>query len=1218
MQNQHIIAFILLIGFPLMILTSCQPYVGEKMVDPFTNLDTFAPPQVIKASNPVINFLDTCPHPKVVNLSAKPKPVVSPVDFYIPMQNYNTEQGLALSSILCGFMDKSGNLWFGSSGNGVSKYDGKSFTNYYSSHGLIHNLINSISEDRMGNLWFATYGGVSKYNGKYFENYTTEHGLPNNDINKIFEDSRGNIWISTTRGLARIDPEKKGTQSGMFINYNEDHGLPGPYIGEIIEDSRGNLWFGTDYGISKYDPAEETRTGKAFVNYAESCGLAGKVVNDIAEDNNGNLWIGTDQGVSKYDPKKEKSGELAFINYTSDDGLVDNYINCIHIDKVGNVWFGTSGGVSEYRKGESVFINYTTAQGLANNLVYSITEGKAGSLWFSTMGGGLSRYDGSAIIAYSAAQGLAGNAIYCSSEDREGNLWFGSDNAGITKFGFDGQGAMGNYFVNYAADQGLSDNSILTMIPDRSGNLWFGTTDGLSKYDGKSFVTYTSKQGLVKNYVSCLTEDTEGNIWIGTYEGGVSMFDGSSFTNYNTEQGLVHNTVWSILDDERGNIWFATRGGLSIFNGTHFINYTKAQGLPDNKLSTVIKDKTGNIMIGSWGGGVSVIRKNKVDSLIQHNSTQTREVIFENYSTNEGLSNDVIYGILEDSTGNIFIGTNMGITVLKGGVGPSTISMAKDGIENFNQKTGYPIKDISNNCGMLLDSKGIIWAGTGDKMVRFDYHSVHRNSEAPQVSIQSVKINNEKISWYSLQRARGEKEHITWKSNYVAPYITDEQNVFGRKLTENERNAMINKYSNISFDSIKRFYAIPENLILPFSWNTISFDFVGIETTRSFLVRYQYMLEGFDEKWSPVSDIATAHYGNLPNGVYTFLLKAQDADGVWSEPIVYNFEILPPWYRSWPAYIVYFMILVAGIFLVDRYQRKRLILKERERTMNRELDQAKEIEIAYNDLKSTQAQLVHAEKMASLGELTAGISHEIQNPLNFVNNFSEVSIDLMEEMGEELSVGNTDDAKTIANDLMQNLEKINHHGQRASSIIKGMLEHSRVSNRKKEPTDINVLADEYLRLAYHGLRAKDKSFNADFKADLDKSIPKIKVIPQDIGRVLLNLINNAFYAVAEKQKQLNNDFKPVVLVSTKKMDGKIEIAVRDNGNGIPEKVLEKIFQPFFTTKPTGEGTGLGLSLSYDIITKGHGGKLKVKTKKGEGAEFTITLPHTKTINNDDH
>lgn len=270
--------------------------------------------------------------------------------------------------------------------------------------------------------------------------------------------------------------------------------------------------------------------------------------------------------------------------------------------------------------------------------------------------------------------------------------------------------------------------------------------------------------------------------------------------------------------------------------------------------------------------------------------------------------------------------------------------------------------------------------------------------------------------------------------------------------------------------------------------------------------------------------------------------------------------------------------------------------------------QKEELEHTLSELRATQAQLIQSEKMASLGELTAGIAHEIQNPLNFVNNFSELSNELLEEMKEELANNNTDEATAIADDIKSNLEKIIHHGKRADSIVKGMLQHSRSSLGVKEPTDINALADEYLRLSYHGLRAKDKSFNADFKLDADELLPKVNVVPQDVGRVLLNIINNAFYAVNRKAKKNIPGYKPEVIVRTSRSDNQVRIGIKDNGNGVPAEIKDKIFQPFFTTKPAGQGTGLGLSISYDIITKGHNGEIKLNTAEGEGTEFIITIP----------
>ena len=294
---------------------------------------------------------------------------------------------------------------------------------------------------------------------------------------------------------------------------------------------------------------------------------------------------------------------------------------------------------------------------------------------------------------------------------------------------------------------------------------------------------------------------------------------------------------------------------------------------------------------------------------------------------------------------------------------------------------------------------------------------------------------------------------------------------------------------------------------------------------------------------------------------------------------------------------------------IEELEQKQAAIKETNIALSKSLE----------DLKSAQAQLVQAEKMASLGELTAGIAHEIQNPLNFVNNFSEVSKELLEEMLEELKNGDTEEVNAIANDVIQNLENILDHGQRADGIVKGMLQHSRKNTGEKEDTDINVLVDEYLRLAYHGLRAKDKSFNANLETAYDDSIGKIDIIPQDIGRVVLNLITNAFYAVKEQQIAVEKDlsgfknltgldsYQPNVSVTTKKVNNQIAIIVNDNGNGIPKTIIDKIFQPFFTTKPTGQGTGLGLSLSYDIV-KAHGGTLEVQSETGKGTSFTIIIP----------
>jgi signal transduction histidine kinase len=326
-----------------------------------------------------------------------------------------------------------------------------------------------------------------------------------------------------------------------------------------------------------------------------------------------------------------------------------------------------------------------------------------------------------------------------------------------------------------------------------------------------------------------------------------------------------------------------------------------------------------------------------------------------------------------------------------------------------------------------------------------------------------------------------------------------------------------------------------------------------------------------------------------------------------------NFTVSQVYTSSSGIWLGFFIAMIAGYFF-ERTNRKlfvqNMLIKKQQQELVEERNRLKE---SLEKLKTTQTQLIQSEKMASLGELTAGIAHEIQNPLNFVNNFSEVSLELVEEIKEELGKVNLPQQEKLyilelLVDLSQNQEKITHHGKRADNIVKGMLQHSRTSSGEKQHTDINALVDEYLRLSYHGLRAKDKDFNANLVTYFDPSMDKVAVVPQEVGRVLLNLFNNAFYAVSQKKANLNGKYQPEVSVSTKAIYDKVEIKVKDNGTGIPDDVKQKIFQPFFTTKPTGEGTGLGLSLSYDIITKGHAGVLKVDTQEGEFCEFIISLP----------
>jgi signal transduction histidine kinase len=508
---------------------------------------------------------------------------------------------------------------------------------------------------------------------------------------------------------------------------------------------------------------------------------------------------------------------------------------------------------------------------------------------------------------------------------------------------------------------------------------------------------------------------------------------------------------------------------------------------------------------------------------------------------------------------------------------------------------------------MVEDNQKYLWLGTSDGIVRL---SPQRNETS--IYGKNYGVSESEVLYSFCYKGRDGKLFLPASDGYFSFYPNE--------LTKNLKppeiifNAfrLADQIVRPGIDGpLKERLSQVKEIQLRHDQNVFSFDFTAIDYTAPEENRHLYMLENYDNNWHPGGAERKAYYFNIPPGKYVFRVKAANSNGLWAEKQI-DIIIMPPWWQTWWAYCIYGLLFAAVVFATHRFQKRRIVLAERQRTQERELEHAKEIEKAYTELKATQAQLIQSEKMASLGELTAGIAHEIQNPLNFVNNFSEVNIELADELKSGLNKSTLppnekNNLVTIVDDIVQNQDKINHHGKRADAIVKGMLQHSRISNGVKEPTNINTLADEFLRLAYHGLRAKDRTFNATMKTDFDETIGNINIIPQDIGRVILNVINNAFYAVTEKKKQLADGYEPTVSVSTKKMGNKILISVKDNGNGIPQKVLEKIFQPFFTTKPAGQGTGLGLSLSYDIV-RAHGGELKAETKEGENAEFIIELP----------
>jgi len=526
--------------------------------------------------------------------------------------------------------------------------------------------------------------------------------------------------------------------------------------------------------------------------------------------------------------------------------------------------------------------------------------------------------------------------------------------------------------------------------------------------------------------------------------------------------------------------------------------------------------------------------------------------VVRNYNYENGMPGVQIHALIPDTKGNIWFNTDRSIFQLNTGTGIITMLAEKDGVSPQNLSELSHTKDDDGNLYIAAEGGGF-YQISPDKYI----------FSASSAYFESLKINQQ-------------------------PFLL---------------SSGINHVGELS---LKYF----ENNII------IETGIIDYYSKGKGHIRYKLETDGKEPGWQYAPAYYTIRYEGLPPGKYKLILQSSNAANEFNGPektLLIN--ISPPFWQTWWFRILAALVVAGAIYGYVRYRsndlNKRNVLLEKKVT-----ERTNELNNSLSTLKNTQDQLVHSEKMASLGELTSGIAHEIKNPLNFINNFSELNLDLISEM-ENRPNKDAEEAQLIKT-LKKNSEKINHHGKRVDDIVKSMLQHSRIGNLTKEPVNINVLCEESLKLAYHGFKAKEKTFQASFETNFDPALPQIMAVPQDLSRVLLNLFNNAFYAVYEKKKKMqpalttgaesDRSYRPTVTVGTKRYDGKIAITISDNGTGITHKIINKIFQPFFTTKPAGEGTGLGLSMSYDIITKSHGGELLAKSKEGLGTDFEILIP----------
>ncbi len=796
-------------------------------------------------------------------------------------QNFSTFrklQGLKHNNVQSVIQDKKGNIWAGTAG-GVTKYDGRNFTHYTTKEGLIDNFVWCLYNDHLGNIWIGSSGGVTKYDGKNFTYLKPAKSGQHNSVMCITEDRNGNMWFGTFgNGIIKYDGKS-------YTSYTTKQGLVSDKVLVIKEDSKQNIWIGTESGISILH-------ANSITSYSHRKGCFTNI-KDITEDKKRKIWIGSeDKGVMKYDGH-------TFFKLTEQEGLLSNVVFSILEDQNNAIWIGTREGAVKYE--DQTLTYYTVNEGLSSNNIWKIHQNRDGGLWFGTLGG-LSKYEGNKFVHFTQKEGLPLHTVLAIQQMENGDLWFGTDGGGISIYD-------GKKISSLTTNEGLINDEVHSLFIDSKKNRWIATGNGVALFDGKTFTHFTVNEGLPDPYIWKVIEDKKGNIWI-VSNGGVTKYDGNrvdearnstsdakenqdlkkvngkyvkTFSNYFQNQGLLNIDVRDVLLDKQGAIWFANfEGGLCKWDGEKMIQFTEKEGLKSNEIRVLFEDLAGNIWFGTGDYGLTKYDGNRVDALEQGDkSIQTYDLkkvngkyikTFTNFTEKDGLCNNVVLDILQDKDQNLWIGTRFGLSMLShekldGYYRQKNEDQEKSILfKNYLYEDGFLGIGINMN-SMFIAKDGTIWAGTNDKLTAFHPEQCSTKKNELNIELTSIDLFNEVIPWAKLLH---NNDTILTLGNGV-------------------------KVGNFKFNGVTKWYGLPKKLSLDHSNNYLTFNFTGITMNQPKFVKYKYLLEGNDDNWSALSTTSHASYGNLSPGNYVFRVKAMNSDGIWSKEFQYSFVIRPPW-----------------------------------------------------------------------------------------------------------------------------------------------------------------------------------------------------------------------------------------------------------------------------------------------------------------------------------
>jgi len=1094
-------------------------------------------------------------------------------------------------------------MWFGT-GDGLNKYDGYRFTLYKhdpdNPNSLGSNDVLAIYEDRSGTLWIGTRGGLNKLVPSTKEgsplafihfktNPNDTNSLSNNYVTSICEDRSGRLWIGTRDGLNKLVPSDRGGSSPIFSHWINEPGNPNSlsnnYVTSICEDRSGGLWIGTRDGLNKLVLSTKEGSPLAFIHFEtnpnDTNSLSHNFVTSICADQSGGFWIGTDGGgLNRFFPNSKDGSPPIFKHWVNDPGnpnsLSHNHVRSIYKDKAGVLWIGTWGsGLNQLvpsinEESPPIFKHWVNdplnPQSLSDNSIYSIFEDRSGVLWIGTVGE-LNKYDReqNKFKHWANEPGnpnsLSHNYVYSICEANSGKLWIGTEGGGLNRF--DREKGTFIHIVNEPGNtSSLSNNYIYSIYEDKSGILWVGTREGLNRLISSAdegsppaFLHWVHEpdnpNSLSNNIILSIYEDQAGILWVGTRGGlnklipGVKEGSPPTFTHWINEpanpNSLSNNAVISIFEDRSRVLWIGTNGGglNQLIPGTRegsppiFKNYVNEPGNPNslsnNEILSIYEDRSDVLWIGTMGGGL-----NKLVPSADEGSPPT----FIRYKEKDGLSNDVVYGILEDNQGNLWLSTNKGLSKFN----PQTETFIKydalDGlnINEFNQGAYHKNNDKLFFGGM----KGFVSFSPGD---------LRDNPHIPPIVITAFK-----------------KFDKTVKTDIFA--------------TEEIKLSYKDKY--------------------------FSFEFAALDYRNPEKNQYTHMMEGFDEDWIHSGTRRFARYTSLNPGKYIFRVKGTNNDGVWNEKgVTIKITITPPfWQTLWFRILAGASLLGIGFLVHKRRvrnieaQRNKLEIQVGERT--KEIAKKNiQLESSFQELKDTQSQLVQSEKMASLGNLAAGVAHEINSPVGAVASAADTSqrsidkiIKILEGGRELKEIKEDEKFQEVLNILKGNNDVIVMASERIAKIAQSLRSFARLEEADFQEADIHEGLESTLTLLHHELKDRIKIVKEY------GDIPKIHCYPNQLNQVFMNILVNASHAIKDKG---------TITIKTAKKDGNVIVSISDDGEGIKEDNLGKIFDPGFTTRGVGVGTGLGLSISYNII-KDHKGELKAKSEVGKGSEFIISLP----------